>query len=96
MIARSSEVRSGIGRPEDASRRLGEGHLPRLGTRLLVDFGPELPRMLQLRHAAHREEDWLVQYSLFILLHILNIWVCYPLSTLPTVLLLYLQLLLCC
>ena len=60
MIARSSEMADRIGWYEDAISRFRERYLSRLVYHFLVDFRPELPRMLQLSYTSHREEDRLI------------------------------------
>ena len=85
-----------IGRNEDAVRRFGERYLSCLIDDLLIDFGPELPRVLQLSDAAHGEEDWLIKDAFPILLHVFTVRSLDRFADLDAVLLLWLKLLLSC
>ena len=74
-LPKSGEMADCIGRNEDAICRFGERYLSCLINHLLIDFGPELPRVLQLSDAAHGEEDWLVKDALPVLLYVFTVWI---------------------
>ena len=70
--------------------------MSRLIDDLLIDFGPEFPRVLQLSDAAHREEDWLIKDAFPVLLHVFTVRILDRFTDLDAVLLLRVKLLLSC